>query len=186
VSPTARPLPAVSAEEGFLADARKRHAELAADLEEVRVWATVPRCLMHSLGGSCSCACAPQARRHAMLALLLTKSAVLPRPCKSLTRRIHPAPAPRSTQLGKQVRSELSSFLERRAALDRACHDVLAAQERDRDQQLTEAHVDQRIRWVCGCLWVGMCGCVGGWGYWNRLRWGARVCARVCVLHQLQ
>lgn len=44
------------------------------------------------------------------------------------------------------VRSELASFLERRSALDRACHDVLTAQERDRDQTLTDAHVDARIR----------------------------------------
>ncbi|PRW56682.1 hypothetical protein C2E21_4574 [Chlorella sorokiniana] len=67
-------------EEGFLADARKRHDSLAADLAEVR--------------------------------------------------------------------GEQAAFLERRAALDRACHDVLTAQERDRDQQLTDAHVDQRIRAV--------------------------------------
>ena len=66
------------AEEGFLADARRRHDELSADLEGVR--------------------------------------------------------------------GELAAFLERRAALDRACHDVLTAQERDRDQALTDAHVDARIR----------------------------------------
>lgn len=46
-----------------------------------------------------------------------------------------------------EVRTELAAFLERRSELDRACHDVLTAQERDRDQQLTEAHVDHRIRW---------------------------------------
>ncbi|EFN58214.1 hypothetical protein CHLNCDRAFT_50618 [Chlorella variabilis] len=45
-------------------------------------------------------------------------------------------------------RSELAAFLERRSQLDAACHDVLTAQERDRDQQLTEVHVDQRIRAV--------------------------------------
>lgn len=47
-----------------------------------------------------------------------------------------------------QVRAELAAFLERRSALDAACHEVLAAQERDRGQQLTDAHVDARIRWV--------------------------------------
>jgi len=58
-----------------------------------------------------------------------------------------------------QVRSEMASFLERRSALDKACHDVLTAQERDRDQQLTDAHVDQRIRWAGG--WLR--GLLGGW-----------------------
>jgi hypothetical protein len=52
------------------------------------------------------------------------------------------------------VRAELAAFLERRTALDRACHDVLTAQERDRDQHLTDAHVDQRIRWGA---WLGGC-----------------------------
>ncbi|KAL4443541.1 hypothetical protein ABPG75_011278 [Micractinium tetrahymenae] len=70
----------ILSEEGFLADARKRHDDLAADLEAVR--------------------------------------------------------------------GEMAAFLERRSSLDRACHNVLSAQERDRDQELTDAHVDQRIRAV--------------------------------------
>jgi hypothetical protein len=64
--------------------------------------------------------------------------------------------------LPPQVRAELAAFLERRTALDRACHDVLTAQERDRDQHLTDAHVDQRIRW-------------GGWGGLGWLGWVAAV-----------
>lgn len=45
-------------------------------------------------------------------------------------------------------RTELQRYLERRQALDRACHDVLAAQERDKGQELTDAYVDARIKAV--------------------------------------
>ena len=47
-----------------------------------------------------------------------------------------------------QGRSELQSYLERRQALDRACHAVLAAQERDKGQELTDEFVDARIKAV--------------------------------------
>ena len=53
---------------------------------------------------------------------------------------IHPPPP--------QGRIELQGYLERRQALDRACHAVLAAQERDKGQELTDAYVDARIRAV--------------------------------------
>lgn len=45
-------------------------------------------------------------------------------------------------------RSELQWYLERRQALDKACHAVLAAQERDAGQELTDAYVDARIKAV--------------------------------------
>lgn len=45
-------------------------------------------------------------------------------------------------------RTELQGYLERRQALDRACHDVLAAQERDKGHELTDAYVDARIKAV--------------------------------------
>lgn len=47
-----------------------------------------------------------------------------------------------------QGRSELQSHLERRQALDTACHAVLAAQERDKGHDLTDEYVDARIRAV--------------------------------------
>ena len=45
-------------------------------------------------------------------------------------------------------RKELQGYLQRRQALDRACHAVLAAQEMDKGQELTDAYVDARIRVV--------------------------------------
>jgi len=45
-------------------------------------------------------------------------------------------------------RIELQGYLEQRQALDRACHAVLAAQERDKGQELTDAYVDARIKAV--------------------------------------
>ena len=45
-------------------------------------------------------------------------------------------------------RAELQGYLDRRQALDRACHSVLAAQERDKGQELTDEYVDARIKAV--------------------------------------
>ena len=45
-------------------------------------------------------------------------------------------------------RDELQEFLQKRQALDRACHAVLQAQERDKGQELTDAFVDARIKAV--------------------------------------
>ena len=45
-------------------------------------------------------------------------------------------------------RVELTNYLDKRQALDRACHAVLQAQERDKGQELTDAFVDARIKAV--------------------------------------
>lgn len=47
-----------------------------------------------------------------------------------------------------QGRAELQVYLDKRQVLDRACHAVLAAQERDKGQELTDAFVDARIKAV--------------------------------------
>ena len=45
-------------------------------------------------------------------------------------------------------RQELTEYLDKRQSLDRACHAVLQAQERDKGQELTDAFVDARIKAV--------------------------------------
>ncbi len=45
-------------------------------------------------------------------------------------------------------RQELTRYLDKRQALDKACHAVLQAQERDKGHELTDAFVDARIKAV--------------------------------------